>query len=116
MRTRPIRISAIPMSEFIATLDILPRPPVAAFSGMFYQSPALRNRRFGLGDDYVKRCWVRNRDLGKHLAVELDPGLGAAVDEFAVAEAPFAAGCVDAEDPQLAEFALACAAVAEGEC
>ncbi len=38
-----------------------------------------------------------------------------AVDEFAVAEAPFAAGGVDADDPQLAELALACAAIAEGE-
>jgi len=38
------------------------------------------------------------------------------VDEFAVAEAPFAAGRVDAEDPQLAELSLACAAIAEREC
>ena len=38
-----------------------------------------------------------------------------AVDELAVANAAFAAGRVDADDPQLAELALACAAVAEGE-
>ena len=51
----------------------------------------------------------------ERLAVELDFGLVEAVDELAVAQAAFAAGRVDADDPQLAELALACAAVAEGE-
>ena len=36
-------------------------------------------------------------------------------DELAVPQAAFAAGRVDADDPQLAELALACAAVAEGK-
>src|SRR3982751_6360820 len=117
MRTRPIRFSAIPMNAFMVTVTLvmLTRPPVALYKRL-HQSPSLRDRRFGLGDDHVERCWVRDCYLGKHLAIELDAGLGQTVNEFAVAETSFAAGRVDAEDPQPAEITLACAAVAEGEC
>jgi hypothetical protein len=75
----------------------------------------LRDRGFGDGDDGVERGGVEDRQLGERFAVELDVGLRAAVDELAIAQAAFAAGCVDADDPQFAELALACAAIAEGE-
>src|ERR1700759_1627696 len=70
---------------------------------------------FGQGDDGIERGWIGDGDFREALAIELDLGLRDAVDEFAVANTPFAAGSVDADDPQLAELTLACAAIAEGE-
>ena len=75
----------------------------------------LRDCGFGFFDDRGERGRVENCQLGQALAIEFDAGLGAAVDELAVAEAVLAAGRVDADDPQLAEFTLAYAAIAEGE-
>ena len=75
----------------------------------------LGDRGFGFFDDRGERGRVENCQLGQALAIEFDAGLGAAVDELAVAEAVLAAGRVDADDPQLAELALAYAAIAEGE-
>src|SRR4029079_8895878 len=70
---------------------------------------------FDLRDDRVERCRVEDRQLGERFAVELDLGFVEAADELAVADAAFASGRVDADDPQLAELALAAASVAEGE-
>src|SRR4029077_2203105 len=53
-----------------------------------------------------------DRDLGEHLAVDLDPGLVEAVDQLRVAHALEPRGGVDAGDPEAPELALAVAAVA----
>ena len=53
-------------------------------------------------------------DIGKHLAVELDPGLLQPVDQPAIGEAILARRGVDALDPQRAEGALLHLAVAIG--
>src|SRR5262245_9937863 len=53
--------------------------------------------------------------LAQRLAVEFDVRLVEAVDELAVPQTALPAGRVDANDPQLAELALACAAVAKSK-
>ena len=57
---------------------------------------------------------VGHGDLGQHLAVELDVGQLEAVHELVVRQAVLTGARVDADDPQLAELALAHAAVAVG--
>src|SRR5262245_21463673 len=77
---------------------------------------ALRQCRFSFFDDGVEGGRVVDGQFTQALAVELEFGFREAGDEFAVAQAAFATGGVDADDPQLAKFALVCAAIAEGEC
>src|SRR5689334_23007393 len=73
-----------------------------------------REGRFDLLDDGVEAGRIVNGHFGQRLAIQTDFGLAETVDEFAVAEAALTASGVDADDPQLAELALADAAVAEG--
>ena len=54
-----------------------------------------------------ERRRIADRDLGEHLAVELDVRLAELADQLAVADAERARGGVDALDPQRAEVALA---------
>src|SRR5918992_1975994 len=61
-----------------------------------------------------KGLGVVHGDVGQHLAVELDPRAAQAVHELAIGHALPPRGGVDANDPQLAEVALAIAAVAVG--
>jgi hypothetical protein len=63
-------------------------------------------------DQGVKRGLVANGDVGQDLAVELDVRGLEALDEAAVGDARVAAGRVEADDPQAAEFGLLLAAVA----
>src|SRR5262245_30081900 len=69
----------------------------------------LRLRRLG---ELRERLLVRDRDIGEHLAVDLDRGLLQAAHECAVAEAALACRGVDPRDPQGAKLALAHPAVA----
>jgi hypothetical protein len=55
---------------------------------------------------------ILHRELGQHLAVDLDPGLVEAVDKSAVGQPVLARGRVDALDPERAERALLTLAVA----
>src|SRR5581483_900408 len=55
---------------------------------------------------------VADREVGEHLAVELDSGLRAPVDELVVRQPVHAGGSVDARDPEPAERALLDLAVA----
>ena len=55
-----------------------------------------------------------NGEFGNDLAVQLDAGLGQPMHELAVTDTLGAAGRVDPDDPELAEFRLALAAVRVG--
>src|SRR6188768_765169 len=55
----------------------------------------------------LKRDRVADRDLGEHLAVELDAGRRQLADELGVADTDAARGRVDTHDPQRAEVTLA---------
>ena len=74
----------------------------------------LRQRGLGLLDDRLERRRLVDREIGQHLAVDRDPGLGEPVDKPAVGEAERTHRGVEALDPQRAEGALAPLAVAEG--
>src|SRR3954467_14798926 len=62
----------------------------------------------------AKRRLIADCQLGEHLAVDLDAGAGQTADEAAVGDVVLPAAGVDARDPELAEVALANAAVAIG--
>src|SRR5690606_8157803 len=62
-------------------------------------------------DELLEAVRIANGKVREHLAVEIDPGLLQAVDEFAIADAAGAAGGVDAHDPQSAPIALLLPAV-----
>src|SRR5688572_4180662 len=57
--------------------------------------------------DRLKRDRVADRDLGEHLAVQLDAGLVQRAHELRVAHADRAGRRVDAHDPQRTEVPLA---------
>src|SRR6202000_1481784 len=58
--------------------------------------------------------WIRDGDLGQHLAVHLDLGFVQAVDKFGVAHAVEPRGRVDPRDPKATEGPLLVATVAVG--
>src|SRR5581483_6571385 len=64
--------------------------------------------------DARERLGVADRQVGEHLAVDLDPGGPEPVDELRVRHAVTARRCVDADDPEAAEVALAVTPVAVG--
>src|SRR3954451_10874207 len=81
--------------------------------------PAERRRRSapvqrGLrgGDELTERRRLAHREVGKHLAVEVDVGRLQAGDESRVRDAVLATRRVDAHDPQATELAFARPAVA----
>ena len=76
--------------------------------------PGSRQRILGGPDQRTERVGVGHRQIGQHLAVDLDAGQVQPVDQAAVAQAVEASPGVDALDPQLAEVPLAGAAVPEG--
>src|SRR4029079_6342903 len=57
-------------------------------------------------DDALKRDRVANRDLGEHLAVQLDVARVELADQLRIADAERTRCRVDALDPQRAEVAL----------
>src|SRR5512133_2805073 len=65
-------------------------------------------------DESAEGIRVVDRQLGKHLAIDLDAGLAQAVHELRVAHPLAARGGVDADDPQPPEVALAVAPVTVG--
>src|SRR5262249_37716109 len=78
-----------------------------------------RLRRFGQiafrqFDQLGKRVRVVNRQIGQRLAVQLHQSTLQAGNEFAVADAAYAACRVDAYDPEPAELPLSVATIAEG--
>src|SRR5271166_146931 len=75
---------------------------------------ALGRRLFHRGHDLIEGRRVGGSHIGEYLAVQADLGLRQPVDERAIAQAALADGRVDANDPQLAEIALAASAVAKG--
>jgi hypothetical protein len=82
---------------------------------VFRAKKLLRQRRFYHLNDLGKPLGIGDGHIGEDFAVELDLGLDQASDEFAVAQAVHSGGSVDADDPQLAEFALPVVTVAVGE-
>ncbi len=66
------------------------------------------------GDEGVKRFIVADRHLRENFAVQFDAVCVQGGDEAAVLDTLRAAGGIDAGDPELAELALAVAAVAVG--
>jgi len=54
------------------------------------------------------------RHVGKHLAIDVNPGLIKAVDEPAVRETMLTGGGIDTDDPQPSEIALSIAAMVIG--
>src|SRR6185437_7718675 len=75
----------------------------------------LLQRRFRLGRKLAEAGGVVHGDVGQDLAVERDAGELQAVHELAVADLVLAGGGADADDPELAELALALLAPAVGE-
>src|SRR5580698_1012981 len=76
-----------------------------------------RSRRecgFGLADDRLESRRLRDREVGKHLAVDGNAGLGEPGDEAAIVETERPHRRVEALDPQGAEGALSPLAVAKG--
>jgi hypothetical protein len=71
-------------------------------------------RVLGLFDQGIKGHLVANRDIGQDLAVQFDVRGLEAFDEAAVADAGVAAGGVETDDPQAAEFTLLFLAIAVG--
>src|SRR4051812_13324953 len=80
---------------------------------MGYLSLVGRSKCADLTDDRRERGRIRDRDIGKNLAVEPDLGLFEGCDQTAVADVIVAGGGREARDPELAEVALLGAAVAE---
>src|SRR5881394_2543109 len=74
----------------------------------------LRQRGLGLLDDGLEGGRLADGEVGQHLAVDRNAGLGETVDEPAVGEAEGTHRGVEALDPQRAEGALAPLAVAKG--
>src|SRR5690606_23572696 len=68
----------------------------------------------GLGDDRLERVALVHREIGEHLAVELDAGALQPVHELRIGEALGADAGIDALDPQAAKAALLHLAVAIG--
>src|SRR5574341_996125 len=73
----------------------------------------MRQARFRLARDLVEGRLVAHREIGQHLAVDLDVRALEPGHENAVAHAELAHGGVDARDPQRADLALLDPAVAE---
>ena len=85
--------------------------PTAKKKGGGFAPPFVRGfrsgqRGFGLLRNLRKRRLVVHRQIGEHLAIDVDRGLAQSVDERAVCHAELAHGGVDPRDPQRAEFAL----------
>jgi hypothetical protein len=57
-------------------------------------------------DDYIKAGRVVYRNFAEHLAVQLDMGLFAAVDELAVPDAALPTGSTQTHDPQTPEISF----------
>src|SRR6185295_1941076 len=71
-------------------------------------------RGAGRIDDRLECGRFSHGEIGKHLAVDLDPGLTEAVDKSAVGEAVFADSRIDALNPERAERTLPVLAIAIG--
>src|SRR5581483_962219 len=67
----------------------------------------------GLLGNGLERCGLVDGEIGQHLAVDDDAGLGEPVDKSAVGQAEGTDGGVEALDPERAEGALLALAVAE---
>ena len=67
---------------------------------------SLLDGSLGLLRQHRERGGIGNRQLGQHLAVDVDAGNLQAVDQLGIAQAVDAGGRVDAGDPQAAEVAL----------
>src|SRR5579863_4482095 len=74
----------------------------------------LGERRLCLSHDRLKRLRLARRQVGEHLAVELDIRALQAVDELRIGQAAFARAGIDALNPERAEIALLDATVAIG--
>src|ERR1043165_5795396 len=83
-------------------------------AGLCRRGSFLRQRGRGLLDDRLEGGRLADGEIGQHLAVDRDAGLGEPVDEAAVGDAEGPHRGVEALDPQRAEGALAPLAVAEG--
>src|SRR5262249_62319018 len=64
--------------------------------------------------DRLERFRLPDREIGQHLAVEVEPGELNAVHELRVGQAMLARAGIDALDPQGAEVAFAVASVSVG--
>src|SRR6516165_1893716 len=64
--------------------------------------------------DRLKRLGLADRDVGQHLAVEIEPGELYAVHELRISEAVLARAGIDPLDPQRTKVALAVTPVAVG--
>lgn len=69
-------------------------------------------RRLRLLDETLEGHFIVNRHFRQGLTVQLDSGFGQTGDKSAVGHSVGAAGGVDADNPQFAEFPLLCATVA----
>src|SRR4051812_16079000 len=83
-----IEYQGLPTGLSVRGLAGLNRDPRLAAMGLCTKPAALCDRRLGLRDDCVKFGRIRNRQIGEHLAIQLDPDLGAAVDKLAIAKPP----------------------------
>src|SRR5882672_4714073 len=73
-----------------------------------------RQGGLGLLDDRLEGRRLGNGEVGQDLAIDLDPGLGEAVDKSAVVEPKRPHRGIEALDPKRPEGALAALAVAVG--
>src|SRR5260370_71885 len=73
-----------------------------------FQPPLLSRsmRRFGFVDQDGKSGFVLQRDLGQHLAIQIDAALLQTADEFTIRNSRGPASGADAHDPQRTEIAL----------
>ena len=66
------------------------------------------------GDDLGEGGRIPYRHVGKHLAIDINPGLIKAVDEPAIGETMLTGSGINTDDPQPSEIALSIAAMAIG--
>src|SRR3989475_5435553 len=88
--------------------------PVMTRRGSRRRRLRLVERRLRARDDRGEGLGLADRQIGHHLAVDVDPGELYAVHELRVGQPVLARSGIDALDPQSAEIALSVAAVAVG--
>src|SRR5579872_4455071 len=105
--------TAVPGNTSLAPIFVQPPKrkggqPSLPFDRTCVSSPGC----LGLLRDLRKRCLVVHREIGEHLAVDVDRRLLEAIHERAVRKAKLAHRGVDARDPQRAELAFSRSPVA----
>src|SRR6185503_14030415 len=111
-----LRLRVLEQCRITRRREVGERPADDGIKVLHPRSPAgsVREACFDLTGDLGERGLVAYREIGQHLAVDLDVGALQARHEDAIAQAMLAHRSVDAGDPQRAEGTLLVAAIAVG--